>query len=245
MYQAVKDLAGPIATMMAAAIAALITWRFSLRQTQIAKQQADTALDQLRYNLFAKRYAIYEAAKELVRLVINESNQKDFTALAVAPYYRTLDEARFFFSDDTCAWLRSLRNDCQKLLEAQRGGAQSRLGSSARLVSLLDQMPARFERELQFPQLTQRDVPSPDPPKWKQGFLRLWALGTIAWLTVVAADSIYYWQSWVWEDPWALTTHPHLEWGFGIPLAVLVAALAAGVAIRWVAAGFKSEALGR
>ena len=155
MYQAVKDLAGPVATMMAAAIAALITWRFSLRQTQIAKQQADTALDQLRYNLFAKRYAIYEAAKELVRLVINESNQKDFTALAVAPYYRTLDEARFFFSDDTCAWLRSLRNDCQKLLEAQRGGAQPKAvwGQAPAWLASSTKCPHALRGSFNFPSL--------------------------------------------------------------------------------------------
>jgi hypothetical protein len=44
-YECFKDFAGPIATMIAAGVAAF----FVSRQAQIADQQARTALDQLRY----------------------------------------------------------------------------------------------------------------------------------------------------------------------------------------------------
>jgi len=97
MYEILKDFAGPGATVAAAVTAAIITWLFGLRQSKIAQQQADTALDQLRYNLFEKRYAIYDSAKELIKLLIGEGMKQDFTAFKVIPHYVILEEARFFF----------------------------------------------------------------------------------------------------------------------------------------------------
>ena len=95
MYEILKDFAGPGATVAAAVTAAIITWLFGLRQSKIAQQQADTALDQLRYNLFEKRYAIYDSAKELIKLLIGEGMKQDFTAFKVIPHYVILEEARF------------------------------------------------------------------------------------------------------------------------------------------------------
>ena len=53
LYQLLKDFAGPVATVIAAATAAV----FIRRQAKTADRQARTALDQLRYNLFERRYA--------------------------------------------------------------------------------------------------------------------------------------------------------------------------------------------
>jgi hypothetical protein len=81
----------------------------------------------------------------------------------VIPYYVILDEARFFFSDDICAWLRKLRDECQKFLEARaesfvEGGTEPKefWRQADRLVSLLNEMPSRFQTELEFRQLTGR-----------------------------------------------------------------------------------------
>ena len=155
MYEILKDFAGPGATVAAAVTAAIITRLFGLRQSKIAQQQADTALDQLRYNLFEKRYAIYDSAKELIKLLIGEGMKQDFTAFKVIPHYVILEEARFFFSDDIYGWLRTLRDECQKFLEARadsfvEGGTEPKefWGQAGRLVSLLNEMPSRFQTEL-------------------------------------------------------------------------------------------------
>lgn len=62
IYSILKDFAGPVATIIASITAAY----FVRRQWLTAQQQADTALDQLRYSLFEKRYAIYVAARDAI-----------------------------------------------------------------------------------------------------------------------------------------------------------------------------------
>jgi hypothetical protein len=56
-YQVAKDFAGPTATIIASIAAGFITWTFASRQVKvatqqaaIAKEQAQTAHDQLRHN---------------------------------------------------------------------------------------------------------------------------------------------------------------------------------------------------
>ena len=160
-------LAGPVATIIAAAVAVFVTWRLGRGQLRIAKQQAttarqqaETALDQLRYNLFEKRYAIYNTAKEMIKFIATEgSNLTMERSSKIAQCFNALEEARFFFSPETCQWLHTLRHEhCERLLEAQATGAPpadiwSRIN---RIVELLGEIPARFEKELEFPQLTRR-----------------------------------------------------------------------------------------
>lgn len=159
IYSFLKDFAGPIATIIASITAAY----FVRRQWQTAQNQAATALDQLRYNLFAKRYAIYDDVKQLLRLLLNESHKPDFRAFDVIPHYVVMDEAIFFFSPDTCAWLDSVQRDCQKFLDAHASRNTPEYNSTeynAAQRKLLDdfkEMPARFRKELGFRQLTQPD----------------------------------------------------------------------------------------
>ena len=161
---------GPIATLVAAGAAVFVTLRLGKGQLRIAeqqartaKQQADTALDQLRYNLFEKRYAIYKDIQELIRLLVNDAHEKDFTAFEVIPHYVVMDEARFFFSDTIFVWMQELQEDCQKFLlaHASRGESPQEYSDTIqRLVDHLTGMPQRFQQELSFRQLTQ----SPPPP---------------------------------------------------------------------------------
>ena len=159
-----KNFAGPIATIIASGVAAY----FVRQQWRTAEKQADTAIDQLRYNLFEKRYAIYDNVKQLLRLLLNESHDKKFSPFEVVPHYVVMDEAIFFFSPETCAWLQSVQQDCQKFLEANasRGMAEynSREATQAQLKLLehLQAMPERFRSELSFRQLTQKRRPSDD-----------------------------------------------------------------------------------
>jgi len=164
MFQAL----GPLATIIAAVAAMWITWRIGSRQVQIAKQQAETALGQLRYNLFEKQYAIYNCAMDLMKLLENEAYKDEFNPTDIVPYLVTLDEARFFFPDDICNFLRALQEQCQYLAAAhgdwkriKNGAERASRGKeiadrTTELRELRLQMPARFEKVLQFPQLTGR-----------------------------------------------------------------------------------------
>jgi hypothetical protein len=155
-YSFLKDFAGPIATIIASITAAY----FVRRQWRTAQQQADTALDQLRYNLFAKRYAIYDDVKRLLRLLLNDSDKPDFRAFDVIPHYVVMDEAIFFFSPETCAWLESVQRDCQAFLEAHASRNTPEYNSTEynsaqrKLLDDFHALPDRFRHELSFRQLT-------------------------------------------------------------------------------------------
>ncbi len=174
MYEILKDFAGPFSTVVAAMVAFYLTWTFSSRQAQTAQQQADTALDQLRYNLFEKRYAIYNTAKEMVKYISMEVGKDNFDASKVVEFSLTLDEACFFFSGDILEFLRKMQIDCQMLLKLYTDRKNSSAAAAdhaewvrqgekiAELITLLvklySAMPARFEEELRFPQLTRHGV---------------------------------------------------------------------------------------
>ena len=65
-----KDFAGPLATVVAAGAAVWVTAHFSSQQAETARRQAKTAKDQLRLNLFDKRYAVYKgSAHDLFKIV--------------------------------------------------------------------------------------------------------------------------------------------------------------------------------
>jgi hypothetical protein len=66
-------------------------------QAAPARQQASTAFDQLRYNLFEKRFAIYNTARELIALL-----GLHLLALADALHLRafasSISSTRFWFA---------------------------------------------------------------------------------------------------------------------------------------------------
>jgi hypothetical protein len=177
IYSILKDFAGPIATVVAALAAIVVTAHFSSQQSQTAKrqaaQQAKTAIDQLRFNLFERRYAIYQDIRQFLRTLINDSDKPDFRAFDPVPHYRVIEEARFFFSDKTCQWLEAARDDCQKFIAASAfrlptpppmwnaDTKQFQEPSPTRfselrnqLVSHFDAMPNRFRHDMGFAQLT-------------------------------------------------------------------------------------------
>jgi len=63
---ALKDFAGPVATIFAASVAAFIALRLGSGQAAIAKSQAAIARDKLKFDLFEMRYDIYSKVKELI-----------------------------------------------------------------------------------------------------------------------------------------------------------------------------------
>ena len=164
MYDVLRDFAGPLATIIASS-AALI---FVRRQALTAETQAETALDQLRYNLFAKRFAIYEDIQQLLRLLINDAHKKEFNAFDVLPHYTVMSEASFFFSDEIVSWVKELEADCQRFLLAhasQPTNPPEYSSAQRRLIDQLRGMPERFRKELRFRQLTQTE-PSCSRKTW-------------------------------------------------------------------------------
>jgi hypothetical protein len=95
-------------------------------------------------------------------LLLNESHKPDFRAFDVVPHYVVMDEAIFFFSPDTCAWLQSVQQDCQKFLEvhASRGRPEYNptefTNAQSKLLNDFRAMPERFRTELAFRQLTRK-----------------------------------------------------------------------------------------
>jgi hypothetical protein len=154
--QLVQVFLGPVATLIAATVAAY----FVRAQWRTAQMQADTAIDQLRWNLFSKRYAIYDEVKKLLRLLLNDIQKPGFSAFEAMQHFVVIDEAIFFFSPETCEWLESLKSECQKLIEINsvRGTSEYKPSESLELsIKLADhfkEMPERFRTELGFRQLT-------------------------------------------------------------------------------------------
>lgn len=64
-YQILKDFAGPAATVVAAVVAVIVTSILGRGQQRIAKQQAKTARERFRFDLYEKRFSVYNAVLEL------------------------------------------------------------------------------------------------------------------------------------------------------------------------------------
>src|SRR5882757_8053862 len=99
-YDVLKDFAGPVATVIAAASALAVTAYFNFRQAaiataqlKIAATQRDIASDKLKHDLFEKRYEIYDAAKSLMRIASRYAYEK-VPPETVIDLKVKLDEAR-------------------------------------------------------------------------------------------------------------------------------------------------------
>jgi hypothetical protein len=161
-YSILKDFAGPVATVIAATVAALVAAYFARQQWRTAQRQAETAIDQLRFNLFEKRYAIYQGVKRLIVLTLNDPFNPEFGRVAMR-HNAIIDEAIFFFSPTTCQWLETVRADCKALREADEKSAaaggldlrrQGYTDLQTKLVDHSKEMTSRFRNELSFRQLT-------------------------------------------------------------------------------------------
>jgi hypothetical protein len=99
---------GPLATILAAIIAVLVTGILGLAQWRIARAQKDIAYDKLKLDLFDKRYAIYQAALSLSRQFM--PSNKQIPSDRLDELHDMLLEASFFFSADVVALTRRIYN---------------------------------------------------------------------------------------------------------------------------------------
>jgi hypothetical protein len=153
-----KTFAGPVATIIAAAVAAVITFVFNSRQLKIAKDQAATADAQrkiaaarLNFDLYEKRYAVFEAARRLLQDVV----QQDYIdAKDVIKFNIETADAPFLFEQDIVNYLDKLRN---KLLRFKRLRTQEKAADEGdeeekrqRLVGLVADQHQELNTELEI-----------------------------------------------------------------------------------------------
>lgn len=168
MWWFLKSFAGPLATIIAATAAVIVTVIFNLRQTAIAKAQKDIALDRLKYDLFQQRYEVYSAAKSLIEHVIHQHDFEKTDGAHIRELRVTLDEARFFFGPEVRAFISKIDWAAEDLLnglalkwqlgddDAGRAKVADQLGEASRKLSAMyAELPARFEKALRFDQITQ------------------------------------------------------------------------------------------
>jgi hypothetical protein len=97
---AIKDLAGPVATVFAACAAALVAYRLGQSQISVARAQAEiaernwqTSNQKIVLDLFERRLAIYEATRSIIGEITRSGSAPDDilfrfgTATDRVPYY--------------------------------------------------------------------------------------------------------------------------------------------------------------
>jgi hypothetical protein len=114
-----KAFAGPAATIIAATVAAVITFVFNSSQLKIAKGQAATANAQrniaaarLNFDLYEKRYAVFEVARQLLRDVVQHDH---VDAKQMINFNIETADAPFLFEEDIVSYLDALRNKILRL----------------------------------------------------------------------------------------------------------------------------------
>ncbi len=73
-YHIFREFAGPIATIVAACVAAY----YVRRQAKVSQS---VALETLRFNLHEKRFAIYEGMREMIEVVLSQRNLNDWSLI--------------------------------------------------------------------------------------------------------------------------------------------------------------------
>ena len=142
-----------IAALIASGVALYIAHRFTSIQATAAKHQADIAYDKLKYDLFEKRYKIYNEAKELITYVINHSQRKECTDSDLNQYYAILGEAPFFFPPKVCAVFNNIISLTRQLVEGDAKRDRPTANIVVELEKIFDDMPKTFEDEMSFQQL--------------------------------------------------------------------------------------------
>jgi hypothetical protein len=167
-YTLIKDFAGPVAAIIASSVAGGIAYTFGKAQKQIASSQRDIAFDKLKFDLFRNRYEVYEAAKALIEHVSLVSDIQKCDPTKVRSLYIKLDEARFYFPPNICAFLDDLHARCELFFSHLSMREQFDLDDSEQwsktadllaadqsaLRAIYAALPQRFETAFAFKQLT-------------------------------------------------------------------------------------------
>jgi hypothetical protein len=106
------DLAGPIATIIAAVAAVSVTAYFAWHQKRIAEKQADIASEKLRHDLYERRYRVFDAVRKLLLEIARDRNaSKD----GLRAFLIATGEAVFLFDDDVTKHVEGIRDRAEEL----------------------------------------------------------------------------------------------------------------------------------
>jgi hypothetical protein len=104
----VKDIAGPIATVFAAAMAGWIAYTIGRRQVEVAEKNWKTSNEKIVLELFDKRLAIFE---DNIRAVISEvMRSAEATDEVLFRYDKAIDRVPYFFGEEVQNYLNQLRH---------------------------------------------------------------------------------------------------------------------------------------
>jgi hypothetical protein len=112
-----KSFAGPFATIVAATVAAGITWSFNSRQLKIADAQRKIAAARLNFDLFEKRYAVFEATRALWIDVVQNG---DANSPLLKQFLFEIADAEFFFECEVPLYLDAFRRRIIKLRQLHK-----------------------------------------------------------------------------------------------------------------------------
>jgi hypothetical protein len=168
LYHVAKDFAGPVATIIAASVAAVITWKFNRAQRDIAQSQRDIAFDRLKYDLFERRYEVNDMVRRLFERLgkcTDPTNDPDMDMMRL----RIRTEPRYFFPADVAEKFEEFERVVQQYFQAQltrdqygqleperREYALKMNAALMKLLELLDEIHEAMGDELAFSQLTTR-----------------------------------------------------------------------------------------
>ena len=109
---AIKDLAAPFATVVAAAAAAFVAYRLGQSQIAVARTQAkiaernwQTSNERIVLELFDRRLAIYEEIRSVVGSVTRSGRAPDEELFK---FDKAMDRVPYFFGPEVQAYLKEL-----------------------------------------------------------------------------------------------------------------------------------------
>ncbi len=95
-------LLGPAATIVAAVVAVVVTGTFAKKQTDIAREQARTAKEKLRHDLFERRWRVFETALDLYYAMISWADVPTPEQVkAKDAFFRAYQQSGFLFSKES------------------------------------------------------------------------------------------------------------------------------------------------
>jgi hypothetical protein len=117
--QLIKELAGPIATVFAAAAAAFVAYRLGKSQIAVAKMQADiaqrnweTANERVVLELFEKRVAVYDGIRDVIGEVTRSGSVPNDLYFR---YIKAIDRVPFLFGKEVKIYLETIAEHMNKL----------------------------------------------------------------------------------------------------------------------------------
>lgn len=119
-YDLLKDFAGPVATVIAAVAAVSVTAYFARHQRKIASEQAHTAKEKLRYDLFNRRLEIFSSIFPMYHAIIGWEATPEQVA-AKERFFKAYQESAFLFKEESGIQqlLKDLNDDAAKVIVAE------------------------------------------------------------------------------------------------------------------------------